>query len=414
MTQKNDPYAALRYPEFRKYLITRFTIIFALNMQSTIVGWKIYEITKDPLSLGLIGIAELIPALSLALIGGHVVDRHEKRNMLLGCVTGYMICACGYLAITSHYAASHVGMHAVVWTMYGVTFGGGIIRAFSSPSSFSLMSLVIPREFYPNGITWSSSAWQSGAVLGPLTGGLLYAWTGVSATFAVVTLFLLISAAALWMLPPKPVHYQANPETSLWGSLTQGIKFVFRTHEILAALSLDLFAVLFGGAVALLPVYADLILHVGPRGLGVLRAAPAIGSCVTLVVLAYVPLNRGPGLKLLSAVFLYGVSIIIFGLSVNFALSIFALFMSGMFDGVSVVIRNTILQMKTPDRMRGRVSAVHTMFVGSSNEFGSFESGVTAKWMGTVVAVVFGGCMTLGVVITTYLVSPALRKLHLK
>jgi MFS family permease len=414
MATRNDPYAALRVAEFRKYLFSRFSIIFALNMQSTIVGWKIYQITKDPLSLGLVGLAELVPALSLALIGGHFVDRHEKRNTLLASVLAYLICAAAYLAVTSDFATSRLQLHTITWSMYAIAFAGGIIRTVGSPSSFSLMSLVIPRDLYPNGTTWSSVSWQSGAVLGPLLGGLMYGWTGVSVTFAAVCGILVFAAGSLLRISAKPVHYKHEEGTSIWSSLTEGIRFVFRTHEILAALSLDLFAVLFGGAVALLPIYADLILHVGPKGLGILRAAPAIGSCITLFLLAFMPLNRKPGLKLLAAVFAFGLSIIVFGLSVNFYLSIIALFFSGMFDGVSVVIRNTILQMKTPDNMRGRVSAVHSMFVGSSNEFGSFESGVTAKWMGAVPAVVFGGCMTLAVVISTYVVSPALRKLRLK
>ncbi len=414
MVKKNDPYSALRVPEFRKYLVSRFSIIFALNMQATIVGWKIYEITRDPLSLGLVGLAELIPAFSLALPGGHFVDRHEKRNLLLACVGAYVLCAVSFLLVTSNSALGHFRVHTIARAMYGIAFAGGIVRAFSGPSTFSLMSLVLPRDQLPNGTTWSSTAWQSGAVLGPLLGGLMYAWTGVSVTFATVGAFLLLAGMSLLRISPQPIHYKMTEGESIWSGLTEGIRFVFRTREILSALSLDLFAVLFGGAIALLPVYADLILHVGAKGLGALRAAPAVGSCITLVLLAHVPLDRKPGLKLLGAVFAFGLSIILFGLSVNFLLSLFALFLSGMFDGVSVVIRNTILQMKTPDAMRGRVSAVHTMFVGSSNEFGSFESGVTAKWMGAVPAVVFGGCMTLGVVISTYLISPALRKLSLK
>ncbi|HVB02371.1 MAG TPA: MFS transporter [Chitinophagaceae bacterium] len=414
MPTKNDPYAALRFPEFRTYLITRFSSVFALNMQSTVVGWKIYEITRDPLSLGLIGLAELIPALTLAMPGGHIVDRREKRNMLLACRTGYLLCALSYLFITGTFATNHYSTRLIVGILYATTFAGGIIRAFNGPASFSLLSLVIPRELYPNGTTWSSSAWQTGAVLGPLLGGLLYGWIGISFTFATVFFFHLLAAVSLLVISPKPVHYLAGPKDKLWTGLTEGLRFVFRTRALLAALSLDLFAVLFGGAVALLPIYADLILHVGAKGLGILRAAPAVGSCLTLFLLAYIPLKKLPGMKLLLAVLGFGISTILFGLSRNFLFSLAALFFTGMFDGVSVVIRNTILQTKTPDHMRGRVSDVHTMFVGSSNEFGSFESGVTAKWMGTVPAVVFGGCMTIGVVITTYIISPALRKLRFK
>lgn len=381
-------------------------------MQSTIIGWKIFELTSDPLSLGLVGLAELIPAFSLALFAGNIVDKIEKRNTLVKCLAGYLLCGVSFLVFTSHYAQGHLAVSVIVWTMYLTAFAGGIIRAFSSPTTFTLLSLVVPRSLYANATTWSSASWQSGAVLGPLAGGFLYAWSGATGVFATVIAFHLMGLVSLVYIAPKPVFYEKKDQPALQ-RLSEGVRFVFRTKEILAALSLDMFAVLFGGAVALLPIFADDILRVGAEGLGALRAAPAIGSCVTLLLLAYVPLERNAGIKLLGAVFCFGLSIICFGLSGLFWLSWMALFLSGVFDGVSVVIRNTILQLKTPDDMRGRVSAVHTMFVGSSNEFGSFESGVTAKWMGTVPAVVFGGCMTLAVVTVTWLVSPRLRKLEL-
>lgn len=408
----SDPYASLRLAEFRHYVGTRFTIIFALNMQSTIIGWKIYELTKDPLSLGLIGLAELIPAFTLALFAGNIVDKIEKRDTLLKCIGGYLLCGLSFLIFTSHYAVHHLTVSLIVWTMYITAFAGGIIRAFSSPASFSLMSLVAPRKLYANATTWSSVSWQAGAVLGPMAGGLIYAWAGSTGTFSTVIVFLALAGISLFYIRPKPVFYHKKDERPLQ-RLSEGVRFVFKTKEILAALSLDMFAVLFGGAVALLPIFADEILKVGAEGLGALRAAPAIGSCVTLLLLAYVPLEKKAGIKLLIAVFGFGISMIFFGISKVFWLSWGILFLSGMFDGVSVVIRNTILQLKTPDEMRGRVSAVHTMFVGSSNEFGSFESGVTAKWMGAIPSVIFGGCMTLLVVITTFLASPSLRRLKL-
>lgn len=411
-TPQGGPYASLRLPEFRHYLTTRFTIVFALNMQSTIIGWKIFELTKDPLSLGLIGLAELIPAFCLALFAGNIVDKIEKRGTLMKCLVGYLLCGASFLVFTSHLAETHLTVGVIVWTMYLTAFAGGIIRAFSSPTTFTLLSLVVPRKLYSNATTWSSASWQSGAVLGPLAGGFLYAWTGATGVFSTVIGFHILAAVSLIYIAPKPVFYEKKGQAALQ-RLAEGVRFVFRTKEILAALSLDMFAVLFGGAVALLPIFADEILKVGPEGLGALRAAPAIGSCVTLLLLAYVPLEKKAGIKLLAAVFCFGLSIIVFGLSGLFWLSWCALFLSGVFDGVSVVIRNTILQLKTPDEMRGRVSAVHTMFVGSSNEFGSFESGVTAKWMGTTAAVIFGGCMTLAVVGVTWLISPRLRKLEL-
>jgi hypothetical protein len=262
--------------------------------------------------------------------------------------------------------------------VYLTAFAGGVIRAFSSPASFSLLSLVVPRKLYANATTWSSASWQTGAVQGPLAGGFLYAWTGAPGAFGTVVLFHLIALVSIGGISRKPVFDEKKGLSALQ-RLGEGIRFVFRTKEILAALSLDMFAVLFGGAVALSPIFADEILKVGAEGLGALRAAPAVGSCLTLLLLAHLPLKRRAGLKLLAAAFGFGVAIVIFGLSSVFWLSWSALFLSGMFDGVSVVIRNTILQLKTPDAMRGRVSAVHTMFVGSPNEFGSFESGVTAR-----------------------------------
>lgn len=392
--------------------MTRFAIIFALNMQATIVGWKVYEITRDPLSLGLVGLAELIPAMGLALFSGHYVDRHEKRNLFLGCVLGYFLCGTAYLLITSPIANHLYNSSVLVDWLYVITFVGGIVRSFNGPASFSLMAIIIPRELYPNASTWSSSAWQTGAVLGPLTGGLLYGCFGISWALSVDLIFILIAGISLIYIKPKEIH-SLNSGNSLWHSLSEGVRFVYRKKEILSSLTLDLFAVLFGGAVALLPVFASQILRVGPGGLGFLRATPSLGSFLTMILIAYFPLNKNPGKKLIGSVFGFGLCMILFGLSRNLLLSLGALFFSGIFDGVSVVIRNTILQLRTPDFMRGRVASVHSMFVGSSNEFGAFESGVTAKWMGTVPAVVFGGIMTLVVVVTTFLTSPRLKNLEL-
>lgn len=410
---RNDPYAALRYAEFKHYLVTRFAIIFALAVQFVAVEWKVYELTKDPWSLGLIGLAEVIPSLSLALFAGHVVDKMEKRGMLLKCIAAYIAVGIGLFILTAASTLQHLTKSAAVHLIYALVFCGGIIRAFSGPSSFSLLPLLVPRQLYANAATWSSSAWQIGAVLGPALGGLLIKWIGVHGALLVVVFFFMIPLVSIWLIKPKPIHYK-QLEESAYQSITKGLRFVFSSKAVLSALTLDLFAVLFGGAVALLPVFAQDILKVGATGFGIMRAAPAVGACLTLFILAYKPLHTKPGIKLLAAVFGFGIFIIIFGISRNFYLSVLALFTTGALDGVSVVIRQTILHLKTPDEMRGRVAAVNSMFIGSSNEIGAFESGLTARWMGTVPAVVFGGCMTLLVVITTYLVSPALRKLELK
>ena len=278
---------------------------------------------------------------------------------------------------------------------------------------FSLFSLIVPKKIYPNAATWSSSVWQLGVVIGPAVAGFSIHWIGVHWSMILVFGFTVISLLLLSKIEKKPI---LNPKIGepVFKSLKQGIDFVFSNKIILTAISLDMIAVLFGGAVALLPIYAQDILKVGPEGFGILRAAPAVGALITMFTSAHFPLDKNAGKKLLFAIFGFGCSIILFGLSTSFWLSVFALFMSGLTDGISMIIRQTILQLKTPDDMRGRVASVNSMFVGSSNELGAFESGITAKWMGTVTAVVFGGTMTLLTVIFTGIISPTFRKLDLR
>ena len=294
-----------------------------------------------------------------------------------------------------------------------LVFLGGIVRAFIGPTIFSLFSLLIPKKVYPNAATWSSSVWQVGAVLGPALGGFAIHWIGVHWSMCFIFGLSLLALISLLQIPKKPV---LNPKIGepVMKSLKGGLKFVFNNKVILGALSLDMIAVLFGGAVALLPIFAQDILHVGSEGFGILRAAPAVGAAIIMFTSAYFPLNKNAGMKLLAAIFGFGLCIIVFGLSTWFWLSVFALFMSGVTDGISMIIRQTILQLKTPDAMRGRVASVNSMFVGSSNELGAFESGVTAKLMGTVTAVVFGGCITLITVVGTGALLPKFRKLDLE
>jgi MFS family permease len=294
-----------------------------------------------------------------------------------------------------------------------MVFLGGIVRSFLGPTIFSLLSLIVPKKAYSNAATWSSSVWQVGSVVGPAVAGFSIHWIGVHWSLCIVIAFSIFSIIALTQIESKPILNKKIGEP-VKESLKAGVRFVFNNPAILSSLSLDMFAVLFGGAVALLPIFAQDILKVGPEGFGVLRAAPAVGAFITMFVSAYVPMNKNAGMKLLIAIFGFGVCIIVFGLSTLYWLSVVALFFSGIFDGISVVIRQTILQLKTPDDMRGRVSAVNSIFVGSSNELGAFESGVTAKLMGTVTAVVFGGSMTLLTVLVTGFVSPTFRKLDLQ
>lgn len=409
---KKDPYAALRFKEFNIFLIVRFALVFAWSMQFIVIEWEVYSLTKDPLSLGLIGLMEVIPALSFALFAGHVVDQKEKRGLLIKCILGFILICLGLFLITNQTVQSLFTKNTVVWIIYLLVFFGGVVRAFIGPTVFTLFSQVVPKSEYANAATWSSSVWQIGSVLGPTIAGFAILWVGVNGSMFMVLLFALIALFFLFKIEKKPI---LNPKIGepILKSLTEGIKFVYNTKEILGAITLDMVAVLFGGAVALLPIYAQDILEVGPKGFGVLRAAPAIGSFITILAVAYFPLTKNAGIKLLVSIFGFGLSIILFGVSTIFWISLVALFLSGVFDGVSVVIRQTILQLKTPDNMRGRVASVNSMFVGSSNELGAFESGVAAKLLGTVRSVVFGGSMTLLIVLTTGIFSPKLRKLDL-
>ena len=410
---KNDPYAALRYREFNIFLLLRFAMVFAWTMQFVVIEWEVYSITKDPLSLGIIGLMEVIPAVSMALFAGHVVDQKEKKSLLIKCIIGFSVVSLGLFLITWPRIISGLTTNTVLYCVYFLVFLGGIVRAFIGPTIFSLFSLLIPKKVYPNAATWSSSVWQVGAVLGPALGGFAIHWIGVHWSMCFIFGLSLLALISLSQIPKKPV-LNPNIGEPVMKSLKGGLKFVFNNKVILGALSLDMIAVLFGGTVALLPIFAQDILHVGSEGFGILRAAPAVGAAIIMFTSAYFPLNKNAGMKLLAAIFGFGLCIIVFGLSTWFWLSVFALFMSGVTDGISMIIRQTILQLKTPDAMRGRVASVNSMFVGSSNELGAFESGVTAKLMGTVTAVVFGGCMTLITVVGTGALLPKFRKLDLE
>lgn len=409
---KRDPYQALRYREFNVFLLLRFAMVFAWSMQFIVIEWEVYSLTKNPLSLGMIGLMEVIPAVSMALFAGHIVDQKEKKGLLVKCILGFSVISFGLFLLTWPTIVGGLSTDVILYSIYFLVFLGGLVRAFLGPTIFSLLSLIIPKKAYPNAATWSSSVWQIGAVMGPALAGFSINWIGVHWSMCLVFGFSLLSLIALSQISKKPI---INPKIgeSIKDSLTEGLTFVFKNQIVLGALSLDMIAVLFGGAVALLPVFAQDILKVGAEGFGILRAAPAVGAFITMLVSAYVPLYKNAGKKLLAAIFVFGLSIILFGLSTSFWLSVFALFLSGLADGISVVIRQTILQLKTPDHMRGRVGAVNSIFVGSSNELGAFESGATAKLMGAVTSVVFGGSITLLTVIVTALKSPIFRNLDL-
>jgi MFS family permease len=378
-------------------------------MMGTLVGWWIYELTNDPFAIGLIGLSEVVPALLMALYSGHVVDISEKRRLLLKTVSFYTLCAGTLLFLSTPVIHDHFSRHQISLGIYFVIFCTGVIRSFAGPSFSALIGLIVPRKYLQNATTWSQTSWLSASVTGHAVGGFLIAIFGTMGTLMVICSLLIVSFFVLMRLKAKPV-LQKIGEGRTWESVQQGLRFVYNTKELLGAFSLDMFAVLFGGAVAMVPVYARDILKIGAIGFGWLNAASDMGSAIVVVLLTMSPIRRHQGRKLFFAVAGFGLCIILFGLSKWFLLSFFALMTAGMLDGVSVVVRGTVMQLKTPDHLRGRVSSVSSMFVNSSNELGQFESGVAARLMGVVPSVVFGGCMTIAVVIITWLKSPSLRK----
>ena len=405
----NDPFVSVRVPEYKNLIIGRFFFIMALRMMGTLVGWWIYELTNDPFAIGLIGLAEVVPALTMALYSGHVIDISEKRKLLLKTVSLYTLCAGILLFLATPFIHQHLGRHQISIGIYSVIFCTGIIRSFTGPNFTALIGTIVPRQFLQNATTWSQGSWLSASVTGHAAGGFMIALLGNMGTMIVVCSLLIISFFILIQLKPKPIVKRMG-EGRTWESVQQGLRFVYKTKELLGAFSLDMFAVLFGGAVAMVPVYARDILKIGAIGFGWLNAAADIGSIIMVVLLTVSPIKKKQGKKLFFAVAGFGCCIILFGLSKWFLLSFFALMIAGMLDGISVVVRGTVMQLKTPDHLRGRVSSVSSMFVNSSNELGQFESGVMAKLLGVVPSVVFGGCMTIAVVIVTWIKAPSLRK----
>jgi MFS family permease len=408
---KNDPFASVKVLEFRNLLTGRFIFIMGLRMMATLVGWWIYLLTNDPFAIGLIGLSEVIPAVSLALYAGHVIDQSEKKKLLLRGVILYLVAAVVLVFISGSFIASHLSNHWIAICIYIVIFGTGIIRAFTGPVFSAMIAYIVPRDHLQNATTWSQGTWLSASVTGHAVGGLLIAGLGITGTLISVSSLVTLSFFVLIKIKKKPA-LNIKGVVRTWESVKEGLRFVFKTKELLGAISLDLFAVLFGGAVALIPIYARDILKVGPEGFGFLNGAADLGSIVMVVILTLFPLAKKQGKKLLLAVAGFGICIIVFGISKLFVLSFAALLISGMLDAISVVVRGTITQLKTPDNMRGRVMSVTSMFVNSSNELGQFESGMMAKLLGTVPSVIFGGSMTLLVVFLTWFRAPKLRKME--
>lgn len=410
MSEKTESYEVLKLRDFRFYLIARVFIMLSIQVQSVAIGWQVYQLTKDPLSLGFIGLVEAIPSIAVSLYAGHLADNANRKTILITCLTVFLMCSLALLSFTIEDFKNAIGFN--IYYIYSVIFITGIARGFMSPAMFGLVSQIVPRKMYAHSSFWNSFAFQVGLVAGPALGGLMYGFWGVTTTFTVDIFLIFIALTAIILVKKQPTP-KADHEKSIFQSISEGLKFVYNNQIILGALSLDLFAVLFGGAIALLPIFADEILNVGPKGLGIMRAAPALGALITSYFIVKRKVRGNDGKELLLSVAGFGICIILFAISKNFYFSVLILAIMGMLDNISVIIRSTILQIMTPDNMRGRVSAVNSIFIGSSNEIGSFESGLAAKLLGVIPSVIFGGSMTLLIVIITALKADKLRNLRL-
>lgn len=401
--------APFRHKEFRLFITNRFFYTMALRMVTTVVAYELFQLTKTSFSIGILGLSEFVPVFSLALYAGHVIDKSDKRTLLLKTILSYSLCAVVLLLITAPSIEKRLSVTMLELTFYIVVFFTGVIRSFAGPASSAIISQLVPRNILQYAANINSTSYLSASILGHASAGFLIAGVGVHGAFYFIVAYVFIAAFFVSRITKKPVlHQKQNVKT--WDSVKDGLRYVFRHKILLGAISLDLFAVLFGGAVALIPEFADRILNVGPVGFGWLNAGIDIGSMMMIVTITLLPLRQQQGRILMFAVAGFGICIIAFGLSDIFWMSFAALVIAGMLDGISVVIRGTILQLTTPDEMRGRVSSVNSMFINSSNELGQFESGFTARLMGTVPAVLFGGTMTILVVIVSWFKASSLRK----
>jgi MFS family permease len=404
------PGGPLSYRNFKLYVAARFSFNFALQMVTISIAWYMYELTHSKLSLGLLGLSEIIPAISLALYAGHVIDNSDKRTLMVRNTTFYIITTALLTLAVTPQARQSLGVTAVEYGIYAVIFLSGIVRSFTGPAQQSMLAQLIPKAILARAITLGGVAWQIAAVSGPVIAGVAITTIGIVWTFIVAVIFLIASLFTMIAIPKLPIS-NTNKQQRTWESVKEGLQYVWKTKTLLGAQSVDMFAVLFGGATAMLPVFAKDILHITPALMGVLKAAQGVGTISVLTWLTRHPFKKNQGRIMLACVALYGVMIIIFGLSTSFWLSLAVLLFAGIFDGISVITRSTILQLYVPDEMRGRVSSVNSMFINSSNELGEFESGLTARLMGTVPSVVFGGCMTLLVVAVAWVKAPSLRKM---
>jgi MFS family permease len=396
----------LSQPEFRALLGARLTNALATSALATVVAYQTYIITHDPLSLGWLGLVEAIPALSLVLFGGHIADRRDRRSIVLITSAIVTLCAAAFAGLSATGTLGLIGILAVI-------FVTGIASGFERPALSAFEAQVIPRAQAVRGVSFSSSVSQTGAIVGPALGGIAIAVIGLPATYTMIALLLAISTGCLALIARKPMPERIEGEPFIQ-SLLGGIRYVAGSPALIGSMALDLFAVFFGGAIALLPIFATDILHVGSVGLGVLRTAPSLGALAVMLVATRRPPSRHAGATLLVCVAGFGLSMIVFGLSTSFLLSLAALFASGVTDGISMIIRQTIVRVLSPDRIRGRVASVNWVFIGASNELGAFESGVAARLFGTATSVIAGAVLTLGVVVLVAATVPSLRRLDLE
>lgn len=403
-----SPYAAIKIRDFRLLLTARLFVTLAVQIQGMAVGWQMYALTQNPLYLGLIGLSEAVPALGVALYAGHVADIVDRRRIALSVVCTLSFCI-GSLGLATFFVSDH---SVLVPMIFGLVALSGLARGFYAPAVFGMISDIIPRELYGNAAAWNSTTWQACAVLGPMFGGFFYLMFGPAKTYMIATA-LVMTAIVCFTRVKAGSNLNKEDRPPVVENIKEGLRFVFSNQIILGAMATDLFAVLFGGAVALLPIFAKEVFNMGPQALGIMRAAPSVGAFLTATYMTHHPITKNAGRIFLGAISGFGLCMIGFGLSRNFYVSLVLLAISGMLDGISVYTRSTIYQILTPNDMKGRVAAVNSMFIGSSNEIGEFESGVTAKLMGLVPSVVFGGCMTLLVVIITAIKAPRLRQLDM-
>ncbi len=401
----------LKEKEFRLYIICRFVYIMALRMVGTVVAYELFQLTQSSFAIGLVGLSEFIPVFSLALYAGHVIDKSEKRTLLLKGMIAYSFCVVLLIICTLPAAQQKISKHWLEYCFYAIIFLTGIIRAFAGPVSNAIIAQLVPRNILPFAAYISSSTWLIGSIVGHASAGFLIAGIGVNNTFIIVLIYIVTAATILSFIKRKPI-LNVQKDISAWNSVKEGLRFVYHNKIMMGAISLDLFAVLFGGAVALIPEFSEKILHTGPIGFGWLTAASDIGSITVIVLLTLFPMKKKQGKTMLLAVAGFGICIIAFGLSSVYFISFIALLCSGICDGISVMVRGTILQLTTPDEMRGRVSSVNSMFINSSNELGQFESGFASRAFGLVPSVIFGGFMTLLVVVITWFKAPALKKME--